>query len=292
MTGKIIKGIAGFYYVNNGENKVYQCKAKGIFRNRKIKPLVGDDVEFSVLDEEAMEGNIDEILPRKNQLIRPAAANVDQALVLFALTHPAPNLNLLDRFLVMMSMEDIPVTLCFNKQDLGDEALMEQYRSIYGPAGYPVYFISAMEETGIEQVRSLLRGKTTVLAGPSGVGKSSLTNCIQPEAEMETGDISRKIERGKHTTRHSEIIPIADGTYIMDTPGFSTLYIPGFEKEELQNFYPEFAKFEPFCRFNGCVHINEPDCGVKEALEGGKISRLRYENYRLLYEELKDVKKY
>ena len=144
MTGKIIKGIAGFYYVNKGENKGYQCKAKGIFRNRKIKPLVGDDVEFSVLDEEAMEGNIDEILPRKNQLIRPAAANVDQALVLFALTHPAPNLNLLDRFLVMMSMEDIPVTLCFNKQDLGDEALMEQYRSIYGPAGYPVYFILSL----------------------------------------------------------------------------------------------------------------------------------------------------
>ena len=205
MTGKIIKGIAGFYYVNNGENKVYQCKAKGIFRNRKIKPLVGDDVEFSVLDEEAMEGNIDEILPRKNELIRPAAANVDQALVLFALTHPAPNLNLLDRFLVMMSMEDIPVKLCFNKQDLGDEALMDQYRSIYEAAGYPVYFISAREETGIEQVRSLLRGKTTVLAGPSGVGKSSLTNRIQPEADMETGDISRKIERGKHTTRHSQL---------------------------------------------------------------------------------------
>ena len=155
MTGKIIKGIAGFYYVNNGENKVYQCKAKGVFRNRKINS-VGSDVEFSVLDEETMEGNIDEILPRKNELIRPAAANVDQALVLFALTHPAPNLNLLDRFLVMMSMEDIPVKLCFNKQDLGDEALMDQYRSIYEAAGYPVYFISAREETGIEQVRSLL----------------------------------------------------------------------------------------------------------------------------------------
>ena len=154
MTGKIIKGIGGFYYVVCENGVTYECKAKGVFRNRKIKPLVGDDVEFSVLDEEAMEGNIDEILPRKNELIRPAAANVDQALVLFALTHPAPNLNLLDRFLVMMSMEDIPVKLCFNKQDLGDEALMDQYRSIYEAAGYPVYFISAREETGIEQVRS------------------------------------------------------------------------------------------------------------------------------------------
>ena len=292
MQGKIIKGIAGFYYVNNGENKVYQCKAKGVFRNRKIKPLVGDDVEFSVLDEETMEGNIDEILPRKNELIRPAAANVDQALVLFALTHPAPNLNLLDRFLVMMSMEDIPVKLCFNKQDLGDEALMDQYRSIYEAAGYPVYFISAREETGIEQVRSLLRGKTTVLAGPSGVGKSSLTNRIQPEADMETGDISRKIERGKHTTRHSELISIAPDTYILDTPGFSSLGLFGLEKEQLAGYYPEFVPFEKYCRFGGCSHISEPVCGVKDAVAEGEISRTRYENYCLLYEELKSQRKY
>ena len=292
MTGKIIKGIAGFYYVNNGENKVYQCKAKGIFRNRKIKPLVGDDVEFSVLDEEAMEGNIDEILPRKNQLIRPAAANVDQALVLFALTHPAPNLNLLDRFLVMMSMEDIPVTLCFNKQDLGDEALMEQYRSIYGPAGYPVYFISAMEETGIEQVRSLLRGKTTVLAGPSGVGKSSLTNCIQPEAEMETGDISRKIERGRHTTRHSELFYVEENTYMMDTPGFSSMFIDCLEPGELKDYFPEFGPYEEECKFLGCVHVGERVCGVKEALKRGELSRSRYDNYILMYEDLKNKRRY
>ena len=292
MTGKIIKGIAGFYYVNNGENKVYQCKAKGIFRNRKIKPLVGDDVEFSVLDEEAMEGNIDEIIPSKNQLIRPAAANVDQALVLFALTHPAPNLNLLDRFLVMMSMEDIPVTLCFNKQDLGDEALMEQYRSIYEPAGYPVYFISAMEETGIEQVRDLLRGKTTVLAGPSGVGKSSLTNRIQPEAEMETGDISRKIERGKHTTRHSQLFFVEKDTYMMDTPGFSSMFTPDIEANELKDYFPEFAQYEDDCKFLGCVHIGEKVCGVKDAVAEGKISQSRYENYRLMYEELKQKRRY
>ena len=292
MTGKIIKGIAVFYYVNNGENKVYQCKAKGVFRNRKIKPLVGDDVEFSVLDEETMEGNIDEILPRKNQLIRPAAANVDQALVLFALTHPAPNLNLLDRFLVMMSMEDIPVKLCFNKQDLGDEALMDQYRSIYEAAGYPVYFISAREETGIEQVRSLLRGKTTVLAGPSGVGKSSLTNRIQPEADMETGDISRKIERGKHTTRHSELFYVEEDTYLMDTPGFSSLMLPEMEKEDLQNYFPDFTPFEPFCRFQGCLHDKEPDCGIKEALAEGKISERRYQSYLEMLEELKDRRKY
>lgn len=270
MTGKIIKGIAGFYYVNDGENRVYQCRAKGIFRNRKIKPLVGDNVEFSILDEEAGEGNIDEILPRKNALVRPAAANVDQALVLFALTQPSPNLNLLDRFLVMMAMEEIPVVICFNKADLGDGAMEEEYKKIYEGAGYEVHFISARTDLGMDQVRELLRGRTTVLAGPSGVGKSSLTNRIQPEASMETGGISRKIERGKHTTRHSELFFVEKDTYMMDTPGFSSMYTPEIEASELKEFFPEFAEFEDECRFLGCVHIGERVCGVKEAVKEGK----------------------
>ena len=292
MTGKIIKGIAGFYYVNDGENRVYQCRAKGIFRNRKIKPLVGDNVEFSILDEEAGEGNIDEILPRKNALVRPAAANVDQALVLFALTQPSPNLNLLDRFLVMMAMEEIPVVICFNKADLGDGAMEEEYKKIYEGAGYEVYFISARTDLGMDQVRELLRGRTTVLAGPSGVGKSSLTNRIQPEASMETGGISRKIERGKHTTRHSELFFVEKDTYMMDTPGFSSMYTPEIEASELKEFFPEFAEFEDECRFLGCVHIGERVCGVKEAVKEGKISLSRYENYRLIYEELKQKRRY
>ena len=292
MTGKIIKGIAGFYYVNDGENRVYQCRAKGIFRNRKIKPLVGDNVEFSILDEEAGEGNIDEILPRKNALVRPAAANVDQALVLFALTQPSPNLNLLDRFLVMMAMEEIPVVICFNKADLGDGAMEEEYKKIYEGAGYEVHFISARTDLGMDQVRELLRGRTTVLAGPSGVGKSSLTNRIQPEASMETGGISRKIERGKHTTRHSELFFVENDTYMMDTPGFSSMYTPEIEASELKEFFPEFAEFEDECRFLGCVHIGERVCGVKEAVKEGKISLSRYENYRLIYEELKQKRRY
>lgn len=292
MTGKIIKGIAGFYYVNDGENRVYQCRAKGIFRNRKIKPLVGDNVEFSILDEEAGEGNIDEILPRKNALVRPAAANVDQALVLFALTQPSPNLNLLDRFLVMMAMEEIPVVICFNKVDLGDGAMEEEYKKIYEGAGYEVHFISARADLGIDQVRELLRGRTTVLAGPSGVGKSSLTNRIQPEASMETGGISRKIERGKHTTRHSELFFVEKDTYMMDTPGFSSMYTPEIEASELKEFFPEFAEFEDECRFLGCVHIGERVCGVKEAVKEGKISPSRYEDYRLIYEELKQKRRY
>ena len=292
MTGKIIKGIAGFYYVNDGENRVYQCRAKGIFRNRKIKPLVGDNVEFSILDEEAGEGNIDEILPRKSALVRPAAANVDQALVLFALTQPSPNLNLLDRFLVMMAMEEIPVVICFNKADLGDGAMEEEYKKIYDGAGYEVHFISARTDLGMDQVRELLRGRTTVLAGPSGVGKSSLTNRIQPEASMETGGISRKIERGKHTTRHSELFFVEKDTYMMDTPGFSSMYTPEIEASELKEFFPEFAEFEDECRFLGCVHIGERVCGVKEAVKEGKISLSRYENYRLIYEELKQKRRY
>ena len=189
MTGKIIKGIAGFYYVNDGRNHVYQCKAKGVFRSRKIKPLVGDNVEFSVLDEEEKEGNIDAILPRSNVLIRPAVANVDQALVVFAITHPEPNLNLLDRFLVMMGIQSVPVTICFNKVDLGEAGLVDKYRAIYERAGYEVHFVSTYDDTGLEKMRKFLRGKTSVLAGPSGVGKSSLTNCIQPQAAMETGPI-------------------------------------------------------------------------------------------------------
>ena len=292
MTGKIIKGIAGFYYVNDGENRVYQCRAKGIFRNRKIKPLVGDNVEFSILDEEAGEGNIDEILPRKNALVRPAAANVDQALVLFALTQPSPNLNLLDRFLVMMAMEEIPVVICFNKADLGDGAMEEEYKKIYEGAGYEVHFISARTDLGMDQVRELLRGRTTVLAGPSGVGKSSLTNRIQPKASMETGGISRKIERGKHTTRHSELFFVEKDTYMMDTPGFSSMYTPEIEASELKEFFPEFAEFEDECRFLGCVHIGERVCGVKEVVKEGKISLSRYENYRLIYEELKQKRRY
>ena len=204
MTGKIIKGIAGFYYIHNGQDKVYACKAKGIFRNRGIKPVVGDNVKFTVLDEEALEGNIDEILPRTNVLVRPASANVDQALVVFAITQPDPNFNLLDRFLIMMLAQDIPVTICFNKTDLETEEKQREYRNIYEQAGYPVMFVSTYEKSGVEAVRDYLRGKTTILAGPSGVGKSSLTNLLQPEAAMETGSISEKIKRGKHTTRHAD----------------------------------------------------------------------------------------
>ena len=292
MQGKIVKGISGFYYVHIAESGIYECKAKGIFRNRNIKPLVGDNVEIAILDEKEKKGNIEDILPRTNELIRPAVANIDLALILFAAAKPQPNLNLLDRFLVMMEYQQVPVTICFNKTDLVTEQELQAYSDIYAACGYPVIYTCAKEKKGILELLALLQGKTTAVAGPSGVGKSSLINCLQPDVQLETGDISQKIERGKHTTRHSEIIPIQGNTYIMDTPGFSTLYVPGFEKEELQQYYPEFADYEPYCRFLGCSHISEPDCGVKKALADRKISSVRYENYKLLYEELKNRKKY
>ena len=289
MTGKIIKGIAGFYYVHDGHEKIYECRAKGIFRSRGIKPVVGDNVEFTVLDEEKAEGSIEEILPRKNVLVRPASANVDQALVVFAITQPEPNLNLLDRFLIMMEAQEVPVTICFNKTDLGEAERQEEYRKTYEAAGYPVLFVSSRVESGVEKIREVLRGKTTILAGPSGVGKSSLTNQLLPQAAMETGSISEKIKRGKHTTRHAELFCVEENTYLCDTPGFSSMYLEEIESGKLKYYFPEFEPFADACRFQAdCVHIGEPVCGIKDALAKGNLSESRYENYKILYQELKE----
>lgn len=291
MQGKIIKGIAGFYYVHTSGNRIYECKAKGIFRKDHKKPLVGDDVELDVLDEEKLLGNIRELLPRRSELIRPAVANVDQALIIFSIVKPQPNFNLLDRFLIMMQQQEIPCIICFNKQDADGEHRGKEYESIYSACGYRTLTVSVKERQGIGELEKLLAERTTTLAGPSGVGKSSLVNCLQSGTVMETGSISEKIERGRHTTRHSELIAIRENTYILDTPGFSSLELFDLEKEELAAYYPEFAGYEKYCRFGGCSHISEPVCGVRQAVEEGSVSRLRYENYCLLYEELKNKKK-
>lgn len=296
MQGKIVKGIAGFYYVHvtpkKGESSIYECKAKGVFRKDHRKPLVGDDVELDILDEDKKLGNITKLLPRQSELIRPAVANVDQAMVIFAIRKPQPNFNLLDRFLIMMEQQNLQTIICFNKLDIDEDGQGEQYKEIYESCGYRTLLVSASEGHGVEELKALLAGKTTTVAGPSGVGKSSLVNCFQNNIKMETGSISNKIDRGKHTTRHTELIAVAEDTYILDTPGFSSLGMFGMQKEELASYYPEFVEHEKYCKFAGCAHISEPVCGVRDAVEEGVIPRLRYENYRVLYEELKSEKRY
>lgn len=297
MRGKILKGIAGFYYIETVEEKIYECKAKGIFRKDNIKPLVGDDANIDIIDEEKRLGNITEILPRKSQLLRPPVANVDQAVILFAIVKPNPSFNLLDRFLIMMRGQNLPVIICFNKQDIATKEEQEELTKAYEKCGYKVLFISVKEEKGLDELKALLKGKTTTLAGPSGVGKSSLLNKLVPDADMQTGELSKKIERGKNTTRHSELFyvkELSDGdgfdTFVIDTPGFTSLELRDVTKEKLMEYYPEFEEYEPQCRFGGCSHIAEPDCGVKKALEEGKISKVRYENYKVLYDELRNAR--
>lgn len=292
MQGKIIKGIAGFYYIYAEDGNVYECKAKGIFRKDNFKPLVGDNVEITVLNEEEKEGSVTSILPRRNSLIRPAVANVDQAFLIFAMENPKPNFLLLDRFLIMMKQQEIPAVICFNKKDVGEKEEMEKLYEIYTGCGYRVVLSSTYEGEGMDEIHEILKGKTTVVAGPSGVGKSSITNCMQGEVQMETGEISKKLKRGKHTTRHSQVIPVEKNTFLVDTPGFSSLYLTDMKEEELRDYFPEFIMYEPQCRFQGCMHIHEPGCAVKKALSEGKISQQRYDNYLALYEELKEKRRY
>lgn len=293
MQGRILKGIAGFYYVRSAENaKVYECKARGIFRKRQSKPLVGDFVEIEVIDEENEKGNITELLPRKNELIRPAVANVDQAMVIFALKRPDPVLTLLDTYLVRMRMAGIKTVLVFNKSDLVSEDEANLYKEIYASADCEIIFTSSKEKIGLDKVEAALKGKVTTVAGPSGAGKSTLINTICGREVMETGDVSEKIGRGKQTTRHTELVEVDEDSYIMDTPGFSSLDLPEMEKEELEKYYPEFDKYRDSCYFSRCSHIHEPKCSVLDALDKKEINSKRYDTYLYLYQDLASRRKY
>ncbi|AOT68412.1 ribosome small subunit-dependent GTPase A [Geosporobacter ferrireducens] len=290
IEGTIIKGIGGFYYVRV-ENKIYECRARGRFRKEKITPLVGDHVHISV-DNASKQGVIEGIMDRKTELIRPPVANVDQAVIVFAIQQPDPKLSLLDRFLILAENEDLDVVICLNKIDLEAKEELQRLRMIYEQIGYQVIATSTKVKMGVEDLKECLKNQTTVFAGPSGVGKSSLLNSIQPNLALQTGEISQKIERGKHTTRHVELLPLEFGGWVLDTPGFSSLQVDFIDKEELQYLFKEFNEYLDRCKFQPCNHINEPDCAVKRALEHGHIHISRYESYRQLLEEIEQARRY
>ncbi len=288
IKGQIIKGIGGFYYVDAADT-LYECKARGLFRNLGITPLVGDECDIEIIDKDAAEAHIVKIHERRTELIRPAVANADQAVVIFAVKNPDFNRGLLDRYLINLEQQGMDVVILFNKADL-DEGYAEEVSSIYSSVGYDTFVISNKTGMGLDAVRGRLKGKVSVLSGPSGAGKSSLINNIIPDAEAEVGDISKKIGRGKNTTRHSEILRIDESSAIIDTPGYSSIELLCDNSEDLRYYIREFEPYEGKCRFTGCVHVAEPDCAVKTAVEDGKISRIRYDSYVEIYTSCKKGK--
>ncbi|MBN6887112.1 ribosome biogenesis GTPase / thiamine phosphate phosphatase [Cytobacillus horneckiae] len=288
--GKIIKALSGFYYVLSDEEEIIQCRGRGVFRKNKITPLVGDEVVYQA--ENDKEGYILEVKERKNELIRPPIANVDQAFLVFSSVEPAFSTALLDRFLVLVEFNSIKPIICITKMDLADEAQQETIRGYaddYRKAGYEVLLTSSETEEGINELAPFIRGEISVFAGQSGVGKSSLLNVLRPDLELKTDDISTHLGRGKHTTRHVELIEINDG-YVADTPGFSSLEFTHIEMEDLNGCFPDIQEKSEECKFRGCLHLKEPKCTVKEAYDSGEIPAYRYEHYIAFLQEIKERK--
>ena len=290
INGKIIKGIGGFYYVDT-EKGLYECRARGIFRKNKITPLVGDFVKISVVDEENKKGVVEEIAERETELVRPPIANVNKALIVFAVKNPTPHLSLLDRFIVLAERENLEIVIILTKIDLDDDNTFEKIKNIYEPCGYKVIGVSNLENKNIDKVKEELKDNTVVFAGPSGVGKSSLLNQIDSNFQLKTGDVSDKIKRGKHTTRHAELFELKFGGMVADTPGFSSLTLDDIEDIDLKDYFIEFEDYDD-CKFGSrCIHQNEPNCAVKEAVENGEIPKERYESYIQLLNEIRQGKR-
>ena len=289
LKGIITKGIGGFYYIDT-QDGVYECRARGKFRKEKIVPLVGDYVGISILDEKNKKGSLDEIFPRKNSLIRPRVSNVDQGVIVFAAKSPDINLDLLDRFIVLLEEQELDVLICINKIDLDEKEEYKEIVSLYKNAGYKIIPISTYKEINIESVKDGLKNKISVFAGPSGVGKSSILNSINKDFSLVIGELSAKIERGKHTTRHAELMEIFDNSFIVDSPGFMSLLLSHIKLDNLQFYFKEFEPYLNSCRFSGCKHVNEPDCAIKAQI-GKKINEVRYKRYVSLFNEIMDERK-
>lgn len=289
IEGIIFKGIGGFYYVK-ASGTLYECKARGKFKNNNQTPMVGDYVSIEVYNEAEKLGTIETIHERKNQLLRPSVANVDQAIIVFALKNPDPNWILLDKMIVLAEQANLEIVLCLNKSDLDDHTF-DEVLSRYEKAAYTIVKTCAKSGDGVAELKALLRDKISVFSGPSGVGKSSLLNAIQEGMSLQVGEISQKIKRGKHTTRHSELLELNSGGIVVDTPGFTSLSLQGLEPEHLRAFFPEFQEGNGLCRFDNCLHINEPNCSVKEMVDDGLIHKARYEAYLYLLEEIRSERK-
>ncbi len=288
MEGIIIKGIGGFYYIETADG-IYECKARGVFRKEKITPLAGDRCKIQTMAD--FKGNIEKIFPRKNSFIRPPVANIDTMIIVFAAASPAPVPELVDKLSVIAMSSGAQPAIVINKTDLDREQTENLFKT-YAPTGFDIFTVSAKTGDGIDFLREYLKGKISVFAGCSGVGKSSVLNCVLPDVTLKTGSLSEKIQRGRHTTRDVTLIPTGFGGYIADSPGFSSLEIENITADELADYFPEFEPYKYDCRFRGCSHINEPDCCVKNAVSEGKIGISRYESYKQLYLILKEIKQW
>lgn len=290
IDGIIIKGIGGFYYVKTVDG-IVECRARGIFREENITPLIGDKVRIRISNEDNS-GYVEEIYPRSSQLLRPSVANITQAIIVMSIKKPDINTWLLDRFLIMAEHEKLEIIICLNKVDLAVEKALE-LKNVYEIAKYKVINTSTKTGIGIEELKNSLNNNISVFAGPSGAGKSSLLNAISPNFKLETGDVSSKTKRGKHTTRHVELLDLHENTFVLDSPGFSSLNVEFIEEDiELRDYFREIKRYGEKCRFISCLHSNEPDCAVKEQVEKGNISKERYANYLLFLEEIKNIKRY